>query len=634
MSALLLLAGLAFAGEAFEGNTYYFGDLHAHTGASGDGGSSDLGTCEEGASCGSVAGMIDVVKAEGLDFFATTDHVNGRRRAPDDEAYATVFQTMLDGNEPGSFLTIPGAEVFFTLEDRTRLGHKVLLLFGDDEALADFGLTDAQHEGGDTDLLSSCEAIDTYMTDLQATWGDALLIPHHPAATRIMPTDWSCHSPQWSPAVEVYSSHGNSRSSEATFDPLEMGVSESGTVDMALDPSGYALELGFVGGTDSHDTLPGTTCSLDGVRSHAYGGGLTAAVLPEGETLSRAALYQAIVDRRTYATSGVLIPVDLQVSIDGEVVAGLGEQLEVDADQTLSVSAGVPEGYRDQVQSVYLVTPDGEALVDQGEDLRWTWAAGGDQAPEWAYFMLLVDGDLYYADGACEDGGADTQERIWLSPNWFIVRTSGDTGDTGGGDTGDTGGVDTGDTGVPPDTGDTGSPDDTGDTGGSDTDDTGIPPDTGDTGGGDTGDTGGGDTGDTDGGDTGGGDTGGGDTGTGDTGTGDTDTGDTGGADTGGADTGGADTGDTGGADTGEPGDTTPPVISELENTTRAFSARVAFSTDEPATGEICTDKGYCHETEQGTSHSQIFLLRGATTYTVTATDEAGNVSSSGPHSF
>ena len=76
----LVWVAVAFGVEEFEGHTFVFGDIHAHTGASGDGGSADLGDCvrasdETPADCGSVADLGETALANGLDFLATVDHV-------------------------------------------------------------------------------------------------------------------------------------------------------------------------------------------------------------------------------------------------------------------------------------------------------------------------------------------------------------------------------------------------------------------------------------------------------------------------------------------------------------------------------------------------------------------------------
>ena len=106
-------------------------------------------------------------------------------------------------------------------------------------------------------------------------------------------------------------------------------------------------------------------------------------------------------------------------------------------------------------------------------------------------------------------------------------------------------------------------------------------------------------------------------------------TGDTGTVDTGTVDTG---TTDTGTVDTGT-ADTTAPVISGVSHAIRGRKVQVTWNTDEAATGEVCFDDGACGTTSLGTSHTANVRTNGSS-YTITATDAAGNSSSDGPNSL
>ena len=70
----LLTIATAPAAELFEGHAFYVGDLHVHSGVSGDGVSSDLNECEP---CEALEDLPLNAKNRGLDFVALTDHVNG-----------------------------------------------------------------------------------------------------------------------------------------------------------------------------------------------------------------------------------------------------------------------------------------------------------------------------------------------------------------------------------------------------------------------------------------------------------------------------------------------------------------------------------------------------------------------------
>ena len=69
-----LWLSVALAGETFGDQNFYYGDLHSHTGFSGDGGSADMGNCS--GSCGNFADVFTTARDNGLDFVALTDHIN------------------------------------------------------------------------------------------------------------------------------------------------------------------------------------------------------------------------------------------------------------------------------------------------------------------------------------------------------------------------------------------------------------------------------------------------------------------------------------------------------------------------------------------------------------------------------
>lgn len=71
---LLAAARLTFAADEFGDYTYYYGDIHVHTGVSGDAGSSDI-RCK--GDCGAYADTFQSGRDNGLDFMAITDHING-----------------------------------------------------------------------------------------------------------------------------------------------------------------------------------------------------------------------------------------------------------------------------------------------------------------------------------------------------------------------------------------------------------------------------------------------------------------------------------------------------------------------------------------------------------------------------
>ena len=221
-AAWLILVGAtlrpASASESFGDYMFYAGDPHSHTGVSGDGSASDMGSgC---LSCGALADVFEYAAVQGLDWVAFSDHSNddgGTRNAgPSD--FSDFWETQLAHDDDATGLVIvPSAEVWFNIGG-SAIGHRNLMMFGDDATLTGFTVFDATPNGDITTEIGTCSAMEAWMDTVTASWGDALLIPHHPYGIAPAPMDWSCHSDTYEPAVEVYSLWGNSlgwgRSSE------------------------------------------------------------------------------------------------------------------------------------------------------------------------------------------------------------------------------------------------------------------------------------------------------------------------------------------------------------------------------------------------------------------------------------
>ena len=418
-----LLVGAALGAQDFEGRSFYFGDLHVHTAASADGYSSDIGPelgrdCSYGRVCGEALKIVESARAAGLDFMAITDHSNGPK-AGDPRAWAEVVGVVLDGNDPaGGFITLAGSEVHFASPDGGELGHQSLYFFGTNEDLRGLQMSDTQFDGERTDL--DCEDRWPWMAQLQERFGPAMLVPHHPAAIGTGVVDWSCYDRSWQPVVEVYSHHGNSLRMDADYDPLVNGTAEKGTVHYALGPEGRCGEQptpGFFASTDNHDSLPGSTCASVGYR---YAGGVAVVVLDEGERLSRQAIYDALYDRRTYATSGPMIPALVDYYSEGVWIGTSGWELPMSPGEELEAIVRVPPEVEPYIIGATLVSSRGDIdLLSLGGG-RYRYRT--TDAPEWFYPRLRINGRAWYGE-PCEDAGEDYEERIWLSPSRILWTT-------------------------------------------------------------------------------------------------------------------------------------------------------------------------------------------------------------------
>lgn len=409
MVLLLALAMSSQAEEVFDGQSYWFGDPHVHTGASGDGGASDLGHCR--GDCGAVQELGELALDVGLDWLSVTDHVNNTVTATP-EAYAQLLDIQLEVHASGDLVVVPGAELHFFLTGVGPLGHRNLMLFGTDAQLAGHGIDDVRLDGSAI-MVDSCEEIFSWLEEVEAHLGPAWLIPHHPGSTLPMAVDWSCHDPTWEPSVEVYSEHGNSMGDGTGFDSMWGEDFAPGQVHRALEMGHH---LGFLGGTDRHDTHPGDVCHTDSqMDHHPYGGGLTAVVLGESEALTRTAIYQAFREHRTYATSGPMLPVSVRYASAGAPLGGLGEDLYLAPGQPLELEVELPPEEHEHVVDVVATTPWGDLVLSPTTQGHWEGTLG--LAPEWIYVRVELDGSTWFPSG-CSDGGTDQREMIWLSPSW------------------------------------------------------------------------------------------------------------------------------------------------------------------------------------------------------------------------
>ena len=431
----LSASGMARASEAFDGQRFYFGDIHAHTGVSGDGGSSDVGDCS--GDCGSLAGISAHARSFGLDFLAVTDHANGITSASSSD-FALGLEEILAQHDPdGGFVTIPGADLAFEdTETGFKFGHKLLLMFAANATLEGLDLEAVRPSEGPGLTVDRCDGVWEWADSFRAAWGDALLVPQHPSLTVPTPTDWSCHNSDYSPVVEVYSEHGSSMGLDDGFATPWSGEHGPGTIRGAL--GAHEHYLGFAAGSSNHDSRPGDPCRVDSVRTdRPYGQGFTVAVMDEGEDFDRSTLYQAFQNRRTYATTGPLLPVSIQWYSQDHLLGGMGGELVMPGGAALGAVVRVPEELVATVTDVYIHTPSGsflaEAELDSG---AWTMEFDPGEEPEWAYAEVLVDGELWAAGGDCDGPGVEPVEHLWLTPSWFEVQTDldGDGWSIGEGD--------------------------------------------------------------------------------------------------------------------------------------------------------------------------------------------------------
>ena len=452
--ALLELSTSSLEGAAL-GRTWAWGDLHAHSDLSHDGCEDPASGCTNDITTVGLDFFDDAI-AEGLDFAAMSDHAEWRTWAESAEATETlnIWDRQQDAVASAlaadpDFVPLLGFEwtsgdTHADTDGHWPGGHRTVF-FEDTEVCesarvsAVFRSEDTMHEkaehgavlygGNPVNARTQLDLIDDLAAavDSCGLTGRIQLVPHHPAFSPPAPFDWTnpdnVVDPEYTTVVEMYSEHGSSECEDNTTEPCDWRMKEGsdyksfGALQSALQ---LGIRLGIVGGTDSHDGMPGTvendpSCTaiwdedLGALRCHQWRGGLTGVMVSGG--FSRTTLFDALVDRTTLASSGPRLPVRAWIeTLDGRVVLP-GEAVSAPMAERLTVSV---EGLidPDEWEQVFIevISADGIVVASTEEatlqvDLR-------ERAGDALYTRLRL-----YAP-AVEPGG-DEGERMWLSP-WFF----------------------------------------------------------------------------------------------------------------------------------------------------------------------------------------------------------------------
>lgn len=376
------------------GERLYWGDLHAHTEVSKDG-------VGEGP-------LVYARDASLLDFVATTEH-----NTEQDNPYArnvllpegdwdSIRQDVIDYYDPGVFVTLLAFEnsaaspsghqnVYFSTTDAP------ILLGGQlDEtwkAASPYGAFIIQHHPG---IIWHAQSLPQVLSRFYALFIEGSWV------------NWNAFASVPRPALEIYSLHGQGE----YFNPLDAlsyensglglprdgdpqdcptGISKRGP-HYARDAWARGLRMGVVAGSDDHRAQPGKT-----------GGGLTAV---RADTLTREGIFDAIHDRRTYATTGDRIILDFQINgvpLGSEITA------EGDPEITVSVVGTAPLEYL-QIMRYELGTGLWEVLFDAGAQPRETTLSVKDTS-------FSAD-TIYYVRLQQTNRTHGRPVRAWSSPIW------------------------------------------------------------------------------------------------------------------------------------------------------------------------------------------------------------------------
>ncbi|GAB5537553.1 MAG: hypothetical protein Rubg2KO_38020 [Rubricoccaceae bacterium] len=377
--------------RASDGTEYgiYFGDLHAHSIYS------------------DAVGDVDEFYHRyrdlyGYDFAALTDHdyLDGIELSASE--LKMIWNHADRMTEPGSFLawyayewTSPAISVHAAEGAAVGEGHRHVLYPDQTGPLVRYG---APESNTGAKLLEKLKG------------HRALVIPHH---TSWSGTDWDAHDPELQRVVEIVSTHG--RFEYPGNQPIGYRRDHIHTEKTVLDALNRGYKLGFVGGSDSHGLrwhaieLEGRAAHIPhgtrvGTKEDAYRTGMTAIL---SRQLDREHLFEAVYERRCYATSGVPIVLDFRVD-----AALMGSELTVEGSPTISVRV---EG-TGPLRAV--------EVIRSGHVFSGLQMQPGEGIPEVSFELvdtMLIPGEeaYYYLRVTQEDGNM-----AWSSPIWVRYQST------------------------------------------------------------------------------------------------------------------------------------------------------------------------------------------------------------------
>jgi len=327
-----------------------------------------------------------------LDFCAIADHDFGIGLYDPDKYWAIMREASRDFNESGRFVTLLGWEISHAgLTAGDMYGHKNIYFAGDD---APFYSSSPYGKSRAVQTYTQIEELVERLED----WGGKFMLVDH---TSHQQTDWGRFVDEYTRLVEVYSFFGGSEALDVPYPvgPLAKGLVEGKT---SRDGLNRGLQIGFTGGTDSHMGAPAAYRETS--FGHGKVPGMTAVWATE---LSRAAIWDALWNRRTYAVRGERIL--LHTAVNGAMMGAETLLQAPDEPRRIAVSvAGTAP-----IESVELIC-NGATLRTWTGKGRWEMAIefehqgpmeGLPAAPELGYYYVRV----------IQQGGG----MAWSSPTWL-----------------------------------------------------------------------------------------------------------------------------------------------------------------------------------------------------------------------
>ncbi len=331
--------------------TLFFGDLHEH---------SDISICLRKVSPRLDDLYVVQKDLEGLDFTAVTDHGFDF----DPLRWKSAAERARTHHDPNAFVTFLGQEwTKDTGLPATGLGHRTII--HRDLSFPDFFVATAE---------SSVESLWSRLDP-----ETSIVIPHQLADTMNCPVGWAHHNPRLEPLAEIWQHRG---SYECLGCPRQ--------AEHSLQQTGHFLQDAWARGI-----MTGVAASPD----HGGGYGKTGVW---AEALTRAAIFESLRARRTFATTDGRF--SLFVTANGHV---LGEIVEGGLPETVTIRIEALTVGR--ITEAVILRNNQPVLTAQGNGpelaLDWQDPEPPRSLPVW-----------YYARVTRDDG-----EMAWSSPIWFTA---------------------------------------------------------------------------------------------------------------------------------------------------------------------------------------------------------------------
>ncbi|MCC7208739.1 MAG: hypothetical protein IT323_15635 [Anaerolineae bacterium] len=352
--------------NGYDGLSAYFGDIHNH--------------CAVGYGHGSLEDALTNARLQ-LDFACVTPHAHWPDMPTGDPALADVVAY----HEMGF---ARAAAAWPDVQDQVQaanLDSRFVTFLGFEWHSMQYGDHCIYYRDGRGDILRAPD-LDTMRAALRALAQRgvaALLLPHHIGYRQgYRGINWATFTPEFSPVVEIMSMHGASESGDAPYPYLHtMGPRDGRSAYRHGLAAGHIV--GVMGSTDHHSAHPGS-----------YGSGRLGVW---AESLSRAAIWDAICQRRTVALTGdnIRARFSLNGAPLGSVLAFTPERearIDVTGGGTIREIELVHNGETiHRWHTPHLASPNWDAPCKVAVEVGW---AERDVNVDWAVDLAVENGDL------------------------------------------------------------------------------------------------------------------------------------------------------------------------------------------------------------------------------------------------